>query len=71
MEYGYAIGVGSNFRLQAYLSGGSVKVGQPIRLTGVPTEAGLPVKGCTVTVDAVSPSGQTWTNIVLKDDGAR
>ena len=31
---------------------------------------GLPVTGCTVTVDAVSPSGQTWTSIVLKDDGA-
>jgi hypothetical protein len=70
VEYGFAIGVGSNFRLQAYLTGAPVKVGEPIRLTGVPTEAGLPVEGCTVTVDAVAPGGQTWTNIVLKDDGA-
>ena len=70
VEYGFAIGVGSNFRLQAYLTGAPVKVGEPIRLTSVPTEAGLPVTGCTVTVDAVAPGGQTWTNIVLKDDGA-
>lgn len=70
VEYGFAIGVGSNFRLQAYVTPGPVKVGEPIRLTGVPAEAGLPVTGCTVTVDAVSPSGQTWTGIVLKDDGA-
>ncbi len=70
VEYGFAIGVGSNFRLQAYLTGGPVRVGEPIRLTGVPTEAGLPVTGCTVTVDAVDPSGQTWPTIVLRDDGA-
>jgi hypothetical protein len=70
VEYGFAIGVGSNFRLQAYLTGGPVKVGDPIRMTGVPTEAGLPVTGCTVTVEAEAPGGQTWTNILLKDDGA-
>jgi hypothetical protein len=70
VEYGFAIGVGSNFRLQAYLTAAPVKVGDPIRLTGVPTEAGLPVTGCTVTVDSVGPGGQTWPTIVLKDDGA-
>jgi hypothetical protein len=70
VEYGFVIGVGSNFRLQAYVTPGPVTVGQPIRLTGMPTEAGLPVTGCTVTVDAVAPGGQTWTGIVLKDDGA-
>ncbi|MCC7053196.1 MAG: choice-of-anchor D domain-containing protein [Gemmatimonadaceae bacterium] len=70
VEFGYAIGVGSNFRLQAYVTGAPVSVGQPIRLTGMPTEAGLPVTGCTVTVDAVAPDGQAWTNIVLADDGA-
>jgi hypothetical protein len=70
VEYGFAIGVGSNFRLQAYVTAGPVKVGEPIRLTGVPTEAGLPVTGCTVTVEAVAPGGQTWSNIILQDDGA-
>jgi archaellum component FlaG (FlaF/FlaG flagellin family) len=70
IDYGFAIGVGSNFRLQAYVSPGVVNVGDPIRLTGAPTEAGLPVTGCSVTVDAVSPSGQTWPGIVLADDGA-
>jgi hypothetical protein len=69
VDYGFVIGVGSNFRLQAYVSPGPVNVGEPIRLTGVPTEAGLPVTGCTVTVDAVAPNGQTWSGIVLKDDG--
>lgn len=70
VDYGYVIGVGSNFRLQAYVSPGPVKVGEPIRLTGIPTEAGLAVTGCTVTVDAVAPNGQTWSGLVLKDDGA-
>ena len=70
VDYGFAIGVGSNFRLQAYVTPGPIKVGEPIRLTGLPTEAGLPVTGCTVTVDAASPSGQTWTGIALADDGA-
>ena len=69
VEYGFVIGVGSNFRLQAYVTPGPVKVGEPIRLTGVPSEAGLPVTGCTVTVDVVSPSGQSWPAILLKDDG--
>lgn len=69
LEYGFAIGVGSNFRLNAYVSPQPLKVGDPILLTGVPTEAGLPVKGCTVTVTAVAPNGQTWTGIVLRDDG--
>jgi hypothetical protein len=70
VDYGFVIGVGSNFRLQAYVTPGPVNVGDPIRLTGVPTEAGLPVTGCSVTVDAVAPNGQTWTGIILRDDGA-
>lgn len=69
VEYGYAIGVGSNFRLQAYVTPGSVKVGDPIRLTGVPTEAGLAVTGCTVTVDVTAPNGQALPGLVLRDDG--
>jgi von Willebrand factor type A domain/Abnormal spindle-like microcephaly-assoc'd, ASPM-SPD-2-Hydin len=69
VEYGFAIGVGSNFRLQAYVSPGPVEVGDPIRLVGVPTEAALPVLGCGVTVDTSGPSGQKWPTIVLADDG--
>ncbi|QMU58319.1 MAG: choice-of-anchor D domain-containing protein [Boseongicola sp.] len=67
VDYGFAIGVGSNFRLQAYLSAGSVNVGDPITMTAVPTEAGLPVLGCTVTVDVRAPNGQEWTGITLSD----
>ncbi len=70
VEFGFAIGVGSNFRLQAFVTGAPVKVGEPIRLTAIPTEAGLSVQGCTITVDAVGPGGQMWNNIILKDDGA-
>lgn len=70
VEYGFAIGVGSNFRLQAYVTPGLVRVGDPIRLTGIPTEAGLAVLGCAVTVDATAPNGQTWSAIALRDDGA-
>lgn len=70
VDYGYMIGVGSNFRLQAFLSGGTVQVGEPIRMTGVPTEAGLPVLGCAVTVDVVAPNGHAWAGINLHDDGA-
>lgn len=70
IEYGFAIGVGSNFRLQAFLTPAPVNVGEPIRMTGIPTEAGLQVKGCTVTVDVTAPNGQQWLNLVLRDDGA-
>jgi hypothetical protein len=69
IRYGIAIGAGSNFRLQPYVTPSPVNVGDPILLTGVVTEAGLPITGCTVTVDAVSPAGQTWT-LTLLDDGA-
>jgi hypothetical protein len=70
IDYGFAIGVGSNFRLDAYLTPAPVKVGDPIRLTAVPSEAGLPVTGCTITVDAVAPNGQSWNGLRLFDDGA-
>jgi hypothetical protein len=70
IDYGFAIGVGSNFRLDAYLTPAPVRVGDPIRLTAVPTEAGLSIKGCTVTVDAVAPNGQRWNGLPLFDDGA-
>lgn len=70
VDYGFVIGVGSNFRLDAYLTPPPLRVGDPIRLTAVPSEAGLPVTGCTVTVDVTSPSGAAWSGIVLFDDGA-
>lgn len=67
--YGIAIGAGSNFRMQPYVSPGPVSVGEPIRLTAVLSEAGWPAMGAQVTVEATSPSGRqsTWT---LRDDGA-
>lgn len=68
VDYGVAIGVGSNLRMQPYLTPEPVSVGDPIRLSATVTEAGLPVTGCDVTVTAVSPSGQEWTEI-LHDDG--
>jgi von Willebrand factor type A domain len=68
IEYGIAIGAGSNFRLQAYVTPSPVNVGDPILLTGVVSEAELPVTGCTVTVDAEAPGGQTW-HLTLFDDG--
>ena len=68
IDYGIAIGVGSNFRMQPFVTPGIVRVGDPIVLTAVVSEAGLPVTGCTVTVKAVSPSGVVW-NLPLWDDG--
>lgn len=67
VTYGFAIGAGSNFRLQAYLSAGEVKVGESIKMTAVPTEASLPVLGCTVTVDVRAPNGQLWAGLKLTD----
>ncbi|MHB9059786.1 MAG: choice-of-anchor D domain-containing protein [Bacillota bacterium] len=69
VDYGISIGVGSNFRMQPYVTPAPVHMGEPILLTAVVTEAGLPVTGCTVTVRAVAPSGATW-NLTLLDDGA-
>jgi hypothetical protein len=69
ITYGIAIGAGSNFRLQPYVTPAPVKVGEPILLTGVVTEATIPVLGCVVTVQAVAPNGQSWS-LTLKDDGA-
>ena len=66
--YGIAIGVGSNFRMTPFVTPGPVYVGEPILLTAVVTEAGLPVTGCTVTVDATAPDGSTW-GLTLHDDG--
>lgn len=68
IDYGIAIGAGSNLRMQAFVETGTKFIGDPIRLNGVLTEARLPVKGSNVSVFAETPAGATYT-IVLRDDG--
>ena len=70
VKFGFMIGVGSNFRMQAFVSPQTIYVGDPIWLDAVVTEAGLPVTGCTVTVDATAPNGTTFPTMKLHDDGA-
>lgn len=67
--YGVAIGVGSNFRMQPFVTPSPVYVGDPILLSAQVSEAGLPVTGCQVTVKAVSPGGSNWS-LTLADDGS-
>lgn len=67
--YGIAIGVGSNFRMAAYVQPGVVRVGEPLALNAVVTEFGLPALGCDVTVEAKAPDG-TVSHHTLSDDGA-
>lgn len=67
--YGIAIGVGSNFRMAPFVTPAPVYVGDPILLTALVSEAGLPVTGCTVTVEATAPGGATSSQ-TLFDDGA-
>jgi hypothetical protein len=67
--YGIAIGVGSNFRMVPCVTPSPVYVEDPILLTAVVSEAGLPVTGCNVTVACTSPSNVTW-NVHLLDDGS-
>ena len=69
IQYGIAIGVGSNFRMMPFVTPGPVYVGEPILLTALISEAGLPVAGCDVSVEATAPGGATWT-LKLHDDGA-
>ena len=73
--YGIAIGAGSNFRMQPYVTPGHVSVGDVIRVSAVLSEAGWPVIGGTVMVEAVAPSGATQTlrlyNDGLHNDGDR
>ncbi|VAX36893.1 hypothetical protein MNBD_UNCLBAC01-1385 [hydrothermal vent metagenome] len=68
VEYGIAIGAGSNLRMQAFVEPGTKFVGDKIRLNGILAEAGLPVKGSNVKVFVESPSGNMYT-ISLHDDG--
>lgn len=67
--YGIAIGVGSDFRMLPFVTPSPVYTGDPVLLTALVSEAGLPVTGCTVTVDATGPGGST-TQVKLFDDGA-
>lgn len=66
--YGIAIGVGSDFRMFPFVTPAPVYAGDPILLTALVSEAGLPIKGCTVTVEATAPGGATF-NLTLLDDG--
>jgi hypothetical protein len=66
--YGIAIGVGSDFRMFPFVTPSPVYTGDPILLTALVSEAGLPVTGCTVTVDATVPGGSTL-QLKLLDDG--
>lgn len=68
LDYGIAIGAGSNLRMQAFVTPGIVRTGEPILLTAVLAEASLRLAGGTVTVYATVPSGATWT-LSLYDDG--
>ena len=54
--------------MQPYVQPAPVYVGDPILLTAVITEAGLPVIGCQVTVTATSPTNDVWS-IKLFHDG--
>ena len=67
--YGIAIGVGSNFRMTPFVTPAPVYLGDPILLTAIVSEAGLPITGCTVTVETTPPSGPTSSQTLL-DDGA-
>jgi hypothetical protein len=65
--YGIALGAGSNFRLFPLIDPSVVAVGNPIQLNALVSEFSLPVKGCTVTVEAKAPNG-TVTPLTLYDD---
>ena len=69
IDYGIAIGAGSNLRMQPWVDPTTVYVGDSFRLNAALSEAGLPVKGATVKVKVEGPTGASWT-VVLRDDGA-
>ena len=68
VDYGIAIGAGSNLRLQPWVDPATTYVGQSFRLNATLTEAGLAIPGATVQVRVVAPNGNQWT-VPLKDDG--
>lgn len=69
VDYGIAIGAGSNLRMQPWVDPATTYVGQDFRLNATVAEAGLPVLGAKVRVEVMGPGGQTWT-VKLGDDGA-
>jgi hypothetical protein len=69
VDYGIAIGAGSNLRMQPYVDPAVKYVGDSIRLNAEVSEAGLPVKGSTVRVHVMAPGGQQYV-VPLIDDGA-
>jgi von Willebrand factor type A domain len=69
VQYGIAIGAGSNFRMFPFVPPNSLKVGDPMLLSAIVEEAGLRIPGCDVTAEVKSPSGSVW-NLKLWDDGA-
>ncbi len=69
VDYGIAIGAGSNLRMQSFIEPGVKYVGESIRLIATISEAGLPVKGATVKVRVETPFGTTH-HLTLRDDGS-
>jgi len=69
IDYGIAIGVGSNLRLQPWVDPNTTFVGDSFRLDAVLMEAGLPVTGAQVRVEITGPTGTHWT-LKLRDNGA-
>ena len=68
VDYGVAIGAGSNLRMQPYVEPGTKHIGDVLQLNASLAEAGLPVKAATVRVRVESPTGAQHT-ITLRDDG--
>lgn len=69
VDYGIAIGAGSNLRMQPFVEPGVKYVGDSIRLIADISESSLPVKDATVKVRVETPFGQTY-HLTLRDDGA-
>lgn len=57
IEYGFAIGAGSNLRMRPWLTPGSIQLGEPIELIAELSEAGLPLAGCNLIVEVTAPAG--------------
>jgi hypothetical protein len=68
LDYGIAIGAGSNLRMQPWVDPATTYVGQDFRLNASLVEAGLPVTKATVHVKVEAPGGQIYA-VALHDDG--
>jgi hypothetical protein len=66
--YGFAIGVGSNFRMHPFVDPAVVRIGEPLQLIAEVRELGFPVTSCSVTVDSRAPDGATHS-FTMGDDG--